>query len=162
MIKPEVLKRLKRDSLLFDSSIHGLYHWRTVERNGLYLSDFSGADKSVVSYFAYFHDCMRENDGIDKNHGSRAAKYAKKLRVHLPLDDVQFKTLCIACSGHTHGRKVACQTVATCWDADRLDIGRVGAAPCSKYLFTEEAKRIADNSDFGALYGYSEVEKIKE
>ena len=35
--------------------------------------------------------------------------------------------------------------------ADRLDIGRVGIQPDSKYLFTTEAKRIADQEDFEVL-----------
>jgi uncharacterized protein len=43
--------------------------------------------------------------------------------------------------------------VATCWDADRLDIGRVGIVPNSKYLFSDEAKRIADEDDFKVLRG---------
>tara|TARA_B100000315_G_scaffold79959_1_gene73252 strand:- start:616 stop:768 length:153 start_codon:yes stop_codon:yes gene_type:complete len=42
-------------------------------------------------------------------------------------------------------------TIATCWDADRLDLGRVGADPNPKYLFSDEAKRIAQDSDFVIL-----------
>ena len=42
-------------------------------------------------------------------------------------------------------------TIMTCRDADRLDIGRVDIQPDSKYLFTLEAKRIADEEDFEVL-----------
>ena len=42
----------------------------------------------------------------------------------------------------------------TCWDADRLDLGRVGIIPDSKYLFNAEAKRIADHGDRKALYEF--------
>ncbi len=31
-------------------------------------------------------------------------------------------------------------TVLTCWDADRLDLGRVGIRPNARYLCTEPAK----------------------
>jgi uncharacterized protein len=69
MINPNLLALLKQDALLFNSPVHGLYHWQTVERNGLYLANFTGADVKVVSYFAYFHDCMRENEHDDPKHG---------------------------------------------------------------------------------------------
>jgi len=45
-------------------------------------------------------------------------------------------------AGDTGGRKPANVTIATCWDADRLDIGRVGATVEEKFLVSEEAKRI--------------------
>jgi uncharacterized protein len=32
-------------------------------------------------------------------------------------------------------------TVMTCWDADRLDLGRVHMVPESQYLCTDAAKR---------------------
>ena len=35
-------------------------------------------------------------------------------------------------------------TLATCWDADRLDIGRVGLDVDSQYLFTDFAKEFSD------------------
>jgi uncharacterized protein len=34
-------------------------------------------------------------------------------------------------------------TIGTCWDADRLDLGRVGARPDPKYMSTEARKRAA-------------------
>jgi len=153
MINPRLLALLKQDALLFNSPVHGISHWETVQRNGLYLAQFTGADVQVVSYFAYFHDCMRENEHDDPEHGARGSLYAKKYKHLLDLNDEQLAMLCRACSGHTYGRKSACATVATCWDADRLDIGRVGIVPNSKYLFSDEAKRIADEDDFKVLRG---------
>jgi uncharacterized protein len=32
-------------------------------------------------------------------------------------------------------------TVQTCWDADRLDLGRVGTTPDPRYLCTAAAKQ---------------------
>jgi hypothetical protein len=37
-------------------------------------------------------------------------------------------------------------------DADRLNIGRVGIMPDAKYLFSDEAKRIADEQDFQIFF----------
>ena len=53
--------------------------------------------------------------------------------------------------GHTVGQRPDCITINTCWDADRLDLGRVGITPDSKYLFNAEAKRIADENDYKVL-----------
>jgi len=60
--RPEIFDLLRRESNFFTSPIHGIYHWRTVERNGHYLAQHTGADTKVISYFAHFHDCMRENE----------------------------------------------------------------------------------------------------
>ena len=34
-------------------------------------------------------------------------------------------------------------TIGTCWDADRLDLGRVGIVPDEQYMSTAEGKRLA-------------------
>jgi len=151
MISDEILAMLKTDSAFFNSIYHGINHWRTVERNGLYLAQFTGADPAVVTCFAYFHDCMRENEAVDPRHGARGMNYMKANQHMLDLSQSQLDTLISAGSGHTYGRKTDCATIATCWDADRLDIGRVGITPNSKFMFSAEAKRIADQDDFSIL-----------
>jgi uncharacterized protein len=123
-----------------------------VERNGHYLADFNGADKKVISYFAYFHDCMRENEYEDSKHGLRGARFAEKHRKLIDFTEIQFKQLTDACKGHTYGTRPECVTINTCWDADRLDIGRVGITPSSEFLHSSEAKRIADREDFAVLH----------
>jgi uncharacterized protein len=47
------------------------------------------------------------------------------------LSDEDFQLLYDACAAHTDGGTQADITIQTCWDADRLDLGRVGmmAAP---------------------------------
>lgn len=149
-----ILNLLQSSSKFFDSSIHGIHHWQAVERNGHYWAQFTGADTKVISYFAHFHDCMRENEFRDPQHGLRGARFAEENKAYLDLTEQQLKTLVLACTGHTGGRSAACVTVATCWDADRLDIGRVGIEPDSNYLFGEEAKRIADYKDMEVLRMY--------
>jgi uncharacterized protein len=46
-----------------------------------------------------------------------------------------------ACSFHTGGLTDADPTVQACWDADRLDLGRVYITPDPRYLCTPVAKR---------------------
>ena len=59
------------------------------------------------------------------------------------LTDHEFHLLHRACAGHTHERTHLDVTIQTCWDADRLDLGRVGITPHPKYLGTEVARRPA-------------------
>ena len=151
MIATHLLAHLEASSLLYRSRVHGLHHWETVARNGLYLAQFTGADPDVVVHFAYFHDSRRKNENYDPRHGPRAASFLKSIREEVALEDDQFQLLIRACSGHTHAWKSACPTLGTCWDADRLDLGRVGIRPRSRYLFTDRAKEIADSRDFTAL-----------
>lgn len=122
--------------------VHGLAHWGRVAENGLRLAFQTGADRTVVALFAVFHDARRVHDGDDGGHGLRGAMLASELRAtHLdPLNDEQFDLLYEACAHHTDGRTDADPTVQTCWDADRLDLARVGITPAARYLCTAPAK----------------------
>src|SRR5271157_5370311 len=57
------------------------------------------------------------------------------------LPDPAFRLLHRACAGHTHERTHPNVTIQTCWDADRLDLGRVGITPHPSLLCTDAAKR---------------------
>jgi uncharacterized protein len=124
-------------------SIHGTEHWRRVEKFGLMLAEKTGADKDVISLFAYFHDSQRENEHLDPHHGARAAEFALELfkTGMLKASNKQFEQLVEACRSHSspvaHSEDV---TVQTCWDADRLDLWRVGETPHPRLLHTNAAK----------------------
>ena len=132
--RKDLIDKLQKDSKLFHSPIHGFKHWRTVEKNGLYLSKFSNGDPKIISYFAYFHDCMRVNEHIDNGHGYRGGRYAMKNKDLLDISDEDLRILYMACAGHTGGVNPSCDTIACCWDADRLDIRRVGAGLKLKFF----------------------------
>lgn len=110
-------------------SLHGLGHWGRVLENGMRLAPLTGADPQVVALFAIFHDCKRENDGADRFHGPRAAKFIYEIApYHLGfLNQQQVGTLAKAVAGHTNCRESSDPTLGTCWDADRLDIPRIGS-----------------------------------
>ena len=126
-------------------SIHGPAHWRRVLRNGLLLATRSGADLAVVRMFALFHDSRRVNDMTDPDHGKRGAAYAAEARAAglFTLSDEQFDQLHEACVGHMDGHHHADPTVGTCWDADRLDLGRCWITPKAKFMSTAFAREIA-------------------
>ena len=125
-------------------SVHGPAHWRRVEQNGLLLATRTSADKTVVRLFALFHDSCRVNEGTDDGHGARGADYATTLHGHLyHLDDAAFELLRYACVWHTDRDHSPDPTIGTCWDSDRLDLGRVGMVPNAKYMSTAFGKEIA-------------------
>jgi uncharacterized protein len=95
----------------------------------------------VVELFAYLHDSKRRNERTDPGHGARAAEFVRSLQGSLiDLVDEQLELLVYACTYHTDGLTEANVTVQTCWDADRLDLGRVGIRPQVRYLCTPAAK----------------------
>jgi uncharacterized protein len=125
-------------------SFHGPGHWKQVEINGLLIAKETGADETVIKLFALFHDSRRENEIIDDGHGLRGAELARSLRgVHFDLPDIAFEIIIDACQHHTDGLKTSDITIATCWDADRLDLTRLGIMPDPKRMGTAYGKRIA-------------------
>lgn len=125
-------------------SVHGPEHWRRVERNGLIVAKGGPAILDVIRLFAVFHDSRREHDEWDDTHGASGAAYAASLRGTLfDIDDAHFELLHQACTWHTHGEVTGDPTIGACWDADRLDLGRVGIRPSPRYMSTERGRMIA-------------------
>ena len=125
-----------------DSFLHGEDHWRRVAAAGLaLLQETPEADPAVVFLFALFHDSMRLNDGRDPQHGPRGAELARELRGGpFDLEDVEMDLLRFACEEHTNGGVSSGPTVGVCWDADRLNLWRVGIRPDPRWLSTEAAR----------------------
>lgn len=133
----EVLRQYK----LPLSGIHGVAHWGRVLENGLKLMEGSGANADIVKLFALLHDSRRMNEDRDPDHGERGAELARSLQgkiYTLPQKDLDL--LCDSCALHTLGKLEADITVQTCWDADRLDLRRVGHVPDPRRLCTSAAK----------------------
>ncbi len=139
---PLILKAVLEDYALPPSGDHGVAHWARVLENGLRLSEQTKANIEVVQLFAVIHDSKRISEFSDPDHGPRAAEFAIELRGKVfDLDDHEFRLLYRACEGHTHERTHPNMTIQTCWDSDRLDLGRVGIMPHPSRLCTDVAKR---------------------
>ena len=121
---------------------HGAPHWARVRENGLRLVPLTGANQKVVELFAFLHDSQRRNDNSDTEHGHRAALFAAAMaeQGYIDLEPDELAELMTACQGHSDGLRDGSATVQTCWDADRLDLGRVGIKPSPHYLCTEAAR----------------------
>ena len=136
-----VIAIIEQHALKDRHSIHFVDHWARVLENGRRLAPLSGARLDVVEYFAVFHDAGRQGDGRDQFHGRRGADIARKMRGSLfDLDAAGFELLVQACSEHTDGKIEGDVTVQTCWDADRLDLGRAGHFPDHMKLCTPAAR----------------------
>jgi uncharacterized protein len=124
------------------SYLHGERHWRAVAHAGMELAPLvPGARRDVVFLFALFHDSRRLNDDDDPEHGARAAALAEEL--HGDLYDIGHEgldLLRLACRDHAGGATSAEPTIAACWDADRLNLWRVGFVPSPALLSTAAAR----------------------
>lgn len=121
------------------SPVHGPRHWRDVARIGRLLR-LKGirCDPLVVFLFALIHDSQRTNDGHDPDHGRRAATFAEGLDLDLAPD--QRETLTTALELHADGQVSDDATMGACWDADRLNLWRVGVEPEPQWLSTWAAR----------------------
>ncbi|MBR5467333.1 MAG: hypothetical protein IKU79_08040 [Bacteroidaceae bacterium] len=131
---------------------HGIYHWRRVERNAIVLATDNGVLRrdvniKVVRYFAYLHDKWRHDDGWDLEHGPRAAEMISTIR-HTILSDLTDEEVCLlqqACRYHTSKHRTGNATIDTCFDADRLDLGRVGITPDPLRMASQQGAYYANN-----------------
>lgn len=164
MINKDLIIQNSKGILKIDiNNIHGIGHWERVEQFGHYLSSLNGADKNIISLFAYIHDLGRENDSEDVFHGERSAQIAKSFWdggiIKSTVEELD--KLMYACSYH---HKLMAQsddlTIRTCWDSDRLDMWRAGIEPNPIYLYTNEAKnptviRMAKGFSTGEMDNFS-------
>ena len=124
--------------------VHGIEHWDRVYANGRRLMTRKVNDL-VIGLFAYLHDYCRKDDGTDLEHGPRAAEFIDTVRDTL-LKDVSDQDILLlkeACRLHTIAYRTGDPTIDACFDADRLDLGRVGIVPDPTRLATKKGKELA-------------------
>jgi uncharacterized protein len=127
-----------------ESMLHGEAHWRAVTYTALELAPLvAGADVLVGFLFGLMHDSQRVHDGNDVGHGPRAAELARVLHGEgfLPVSREQLDLLMTAMHGHTTGRWSSDPTIGLCWDADRLNLWRIGVTPRAEFLSTAAARK---------------------
>lgn len=143
-----ILQAFKHFQLNPASNEHGLPHWSRVWANGQEIARLIGSTSinwDVIAWFAFLHDSCRLNDHGDPGHGPRASQLASRLREQgiLVLADQDFKHLCLAMEDHSKGLMEGPPVVRICWDADRLDLLRVGVIPDPKRMCTGPGDQMA-------------------
>jgi uncharacterized protein len=140
-ISPVLLALVRSEFKLSWGGEHGVAHWARVRGNGLILAERTGASARVVELFAFLHDARRENECKDPKHGHRSARLVEDLGAReLGLSTEETEHLAYACRHHSEGLLDADIRVQVCWDADRLDLGRVGIRPDPGRLCTPAAR----------------------
>lgn len=146
-ITPQLIAMLRREFVLEWEGIHGAPHWERVRRNGLRIAAVTKASTRVVELFAFLHDARRWHEGGDREHGARAAVLVRELGTEqLAISAEEVELLAYACRHHSDGLIEADVTAQACWDADRLDLGRIGIRPDPERLCTAAAKRFCVDS----------------
>jgi len=145
IITPRLLDHVLEGYVLNIHGIHGVGHWQQVEKNAIRLADKEGVSSDILSLFSLFHDSRRINDGRDRDHGLRGAQLARVLHAQglFDLSGEDLDRLFYACANHTVKTWSTDPVIGICWDADRLDLPRVGIKPNPKYLNCKAAKQIA-------------------
>jgi len=147
----------------FDSTVHGPGHWFKVERNARYLCNEERIDDRIPRLFAVIHDIMREHDGFDKEHGPKASRFVEDIAGSvLGLNPGDIALLSLACRDHTTVKETTNDVIGLCWDADRLDIGRVGIVPDPAFMTSRSAKAMAARANFEPLLSVKMMKELGE
>ena len=131
---------------------HGIEHWESVYHNTQRLANAYSITSDVFIFFALLHDCKREDEDEDFEHGKRAALAIQGYQEAglIPLSPDDLARLVYACANHTKADKTdplyQDLVVQICLDADKLDIGRVGIIPHESHFLTDVAKTIVQSS----------------
>jgi uncharacterized protein len=138
----EILAEILAGFPLRHDKNHGIGHWARVLQNGRHLARRLNLPSTVVELFALVHDSQRLVESVDREHGARAGIYVQSLakRGLIRLSDDELHQLTHACHYHSAGMMAGPPVVQICWDADRLDLARVGALPLSAKLCTDVAR----------------------
>ena len=141
VITPDLIQEIRSQYELNWHGIHGIGHFLRVHEIGVRLAENTGANTQVVELFAFFHDSRRFNDSRDPGHGSRAIELIRSMQGRFfQLASEELGLLEYACRYHTEGMTEGDITVQTCWDSDRLDLGRANIKPETSRLCTDAAK----------------------
>ena len=137
-----------RKRILFQSAVtqlgvdpfglHGVLHWNAVFQNCLMLNPVATiVDEWFYWCFSCLHDCCREDEYVDPEHGQRAADIIEDTVTRFGNE------LHSAILDHSIGDVASTPLVNVCWDADRLELVRVNITPDPAFMCTEAGKEAA-------------------
>lgn len=124
-----LLDEARAGAPLAHDPMHGELHWRAVARAGLRIRDLAPRlDPRVMIAFGMLHDCRRETDDWDPEHGERAALVASRSCPLKRLLGAEGRAVVAeACRLHERGMsRPDAPELGACWDADRVNLVRLG------------------------------------
>lgn len=119
------------------SELHGELHWRAVATQGLQIARICKLGQrgwTAAALFGMFHDCRRENDADDPEHGARGAHALITCSALDNLNPHLMACLHTSMTEHDHGMTTSDPLVGIGWDADRSLLTRVGIVPSFAYF----------------------------
>lgn len=134
----DVVERVLSQFVLDREGRHGPKHWDRVRITGLEIAAFRKFDPLVFELFSLFHDSCRVEEGHDPHHGLRGAALAEELCGRMGIiSEMSFSRAVEACRLHTSCSRHNDPVIQACFDADRLDLPRVGIEPNPKLISAE-------------------------
>jgi len=124
-----LLAEARDGARLAHEPMHGEPHWRAVAWAGLRIAELRGGLRpDVLVAFGLLHDCRRETDDWDPEHGDRAARVAARSAPLKRLLGAEGRDLVAeACRLHERGMsRPDAPAIGACWDADRVNLVRLG------------------------------------
>jgi uncharacterized protein len=125
-----------------EEGIHGLAHSLRAAHFAKMIakSECPGSlDDTIIG--AFLHDIGRTDDSNDRTHASRSAEIAEELlKRHWP--DLNHEKILFAIMRHGDGLISEDPIIGTIWDADRLDLSRLGIKINPELISTEKARQI--------------------
>lgn len=145
-------------SLSPDSEVHGVSHWQGVADQAIWLAEQLGwgREERVFAFvFGASHDCRRENDDWDPEHGARAAEWLAEAGWMERLGLARFaQAMETSLIWHDKGQVLRSPKAPAFpehaelgvlgWDADRSLLGRVGMDPDPKFFSLVQDPRFFD------------------
>ena len=122
--------------------IHGIPHLRRVSFIAGRIANFYGENVESAVVAGFLHDCARTDDGGGKRHAYDSAVLAKRVlaQFYPHLDSAR---ICKCIELHTDGKITTDRLLGSVWDADRLDLSRLGYKIIPELLSTDTARRLA-------------------
>lgn len=124
-----------------NTNIHGIQHLRQVAYLSGRLAYLLNLDYKTAILAGYLHDCARNNDSDGNSHAHESAWLAKKI-IETNWSNIDIGKIFNAIYYHADGLNTDDPFIGCIWDADRLNLVRLGIIPKVELLSTEFAKRI--------------------
>jgi len=121
--------------------VHGMAHLRRVAYTAGRIAGATGENVEGAIVAGFLHDCARTDEGGGNSHAHASAEIARELmgRFYPHLD---MGRLCEGIARHADGTATADLLIGSIWDADRLDLRRLGIHVEADMLSTALARRI--------------------
>ena len=124
-----------------DLEVHGMGHLRRVSSTAGRMAAILDEDIESAVVGGFLHDCARTDDGGGTSHAHSSAQLAKDIMITC-YPHLDIARLCRGIAQHADGMITDDPLIGCVWDADRLDLSRLGIEVDLDLLSTFVARRL--------------------